>query len=380
MPAILLVLPALFLLLLLFAIPLVRLLASSFEGTGLPYYVKAVGSDGLYLTILLRTFEIAGIVTAGCLLLGYPVALFLATTNRFWRTLGFACVMLPLWTSVLVRTYAWMVVLGRNGIINRILIDGGLMSEPLRLLNTRMAVISNNLANVNTTGFKKGRAAFQDLVYQNIRQVGAQSSQNTQYPTGLTLGTGVRIVATEKVYEQGSLQQTNNSLDVAITGRGFFQITLPDGTLAYTLDGSFKMDGQGNLVTSNGYALSPAITIPANAQTITIGADGTVSVTTTGTTAPTQVGQIQLADFINASGLQPRGDNLLIESVASGAPQVGTPGTNGLGATQQGSLETSNVNVVEELVSMIETQRAYEMNSKAISTTDQMLQYLTNNV
>ena len=246
--------------------------------------------------------------------------------------------------------------------------------------NTRMAVISNNLANVNTTGFKKGRAAFQDLVYQNIRQVGAQSSQNTQYPTGLTLGTGVRIVATEKVYEQGGLQQTNNSLDVAVTGRGFFQITLPDGTLAYTLDGSFKLDGQGNLVTANGYALSPAITIPANAQSVTIGADGTVSVTTTGAAAPSQVGQIQLADFINASGLQPRGDNLLIESVASGAPQVGTPGTNGLGATQQGSLETSNVNVVEELVSMIETQRAYEMNSKAISTTDQMLQYLTNNV
>ena len=238
--------------------------------------------------------------------------------------------------------------------------------------NTRMAVISNNLANVNTTGFKKGRAAFQDLVYQNIRQVGAQSSQNTQYPTGLTLGTGVRIVATEKVYEQGSLQQTNNSLDVAITGRGFFQITLPDGTLAYTLDGSFKMDGQGNLVTSNGYALSPAITIPANAQTITLGSDGTVSVTTTGTTAPTQVGQIQLADFINNSGLQPRGDNLLIESVASGAPQVGTPGTNGLGVTQQGSLETSNVNVVEELVDMIETQRAYEVNSKMIQATDEM--------
>jgi flagellar basal-body rod protein FlgG len=246
--------------------------------------------------------------------------------------------------------------------------------------NTRMAVISNNLANVNTTGFKKGRAAFQDLVYQNLRQVGAQSSQNTQYPTGFTLGTGVRIVATEKVYEQGSLQQTNNSLDIAVTGRGFFQITLPDGTLAYTLDGSFKLDGQGNLVTSNGYALSPAITIPANAQSITIGADGIVTVTTTGTTAPTQVGQIQLADFINESGLQPRGDNLLVESVASGAPQVGTPGTNGLGATQQGQLETSNVNVVEELVSMIETQRAYEMNSKAISTTDQMLQYLTNNV
>jgi len=246
--------------------------------------------------------------------------------------------------------------------------------------NTRMSVISNNLANVNTTGFKKGRAAFQDLVYQNLRQVGAQSSQNTQYPTGLTLGTGVRIVATEKVYEQGSLQQTNNSLDVAITGRGFFQITLPDGTLAYTNDGAFKLSGQGNLVTSNGYALSPAITIPSNAQTVTIGSDGTVSVTEPGTVAPTQVGQIQLADFINPSGLQPRGDNLLVESVSSGAPQVGTPGTNGLGSTQQGSLETSNVNVVEELVSMIEAQRAYEMNSKAISTTDQMLQYLTNNV
>jgi flagellar basal-body rod protein FlgG len=237
--------------------------------------------------------------------------------------------------------------------------------------NTRMAVISNNLANVNTTGFKKGRAAFQDLVYQNIRQVGAQSSQNTQYP---------RIVATEKVYEQGSMQQTGNALDIAVTGRGFFQITLPDGTLAYTADGSFHMDGQGNLVTANGYAMSPAITIPANSQSITIGSDGTVTVTTAGSATPTQVGQIQLADFLNSAGLQPRGDNLLIESVSSGAPQVGTPGTNGLGATQQGSLETSNVNVVEELVSMIETQRAYEMNSKAISTTDQMLQYLTNNV
>ncbi len=246
--------------------------------------------------------------------------------------------------------------------------------------NTRMAVISNNLANVNTTGFKKGRATFQDLVYQNIRQVGAQSSQNTQYPTGLTLGTGVRIVATEKVYDSGSLQQTNNALDVAVTGRGFFQITMPDGTTAYTLDGSFKLDGQGNLVTANGYALQPAITIPANAQSITIGTDGIVSVTTLAGTAPTQVGQIQLADFINTAGLEPRGDNLVIESVASGAPQVGTPGTNGLGVTQQGALETSNVNVVEELVSMIETQRAYEMNSKAISTTDQMLQYLTNNV
>ena len=246
--------------------------------------------------------------------------------------------------------------------------------------NTNMAVISNNLANVNTTGYKKGRAVFQDLVYQNIRQVGAQSSQNTQYPTGLTLGTGVRIVSTEKLYQQGSLNQTGNSLDIAITGKGFFQITMPDGTLAYTSDGSFQLDSQGNVVTASGYPLSPAITIPSNAQSVTMGSDGTVSVTTPKTPTPTTVGQIQLASFINEAGLQPSGNNLLIESAASGAPQAGTAGTNGLGTIQQGSLETSNVNVVEELVNMIETQRAYEMNSKAITTADQMLQYLTTNL
>ena len=246
--------------------------------------------------------------------------------------------------------------------------------------NTRMAVISNNLANVNTTGFKKGRAAFQDLVYQNVRQVGAQSSQNTQYPTGLTLGTGVRIVATEKVYEQGSLQQTNNSLDVAITGRGFFQITQPDGTLAYTLDGSFKMDAQGQLVTVNGYTVQPPISIPDGAQSVSIGADGTVSIRQAGQAAPVNIGQLQTVDFINPSGLEPRGEGLVVESASSGPPQIGTPGLNGLGTLVQGSLETSNVNVVEELVAMIETQRAYEMNSKSISTSDQMLAYLTNNV
>jgi flagellar basal-body rod protein FlgG len=246
--------------------------------------------------------------------------------------------------------------------------------------NTQMAVISNNLANANTTGYKADRAAFQDLMYQNIQQVGAQSTQNTQYSTGLSLGTGVRIAATEKNYRQGSVLQTGGNLDLSITGTGFFQITMPDGTLSYTRDGSFSLDSQGNVVTASGYPLSPAITIPITAQSVTVGADGTVSVTTAGNAKATTVGQIQLANFINVEGLQPTGNNLLTESAASGAPQVGTPSTNGLGTLNQGSLETSNVNTVTELVNMIECQRAYEMNSKAISTTDQMLQYLTTNL
>jgi flagellar basal-body rod protein FlgG len=246
--------------------------------------------------------------------------------------------------------------------------------------NTQMSVIANNLANSNTTGFKSDRAAFQDLMYQNVQQVGAQSTQNTQYSTGLSLGTGVRIAATEKNYTQGSVLQTGGNLDMSITGLGFFQITMPDGQLSYTRDGSFSMDSQGNVVTASGYPLSPAITIPANAQSVTVGADGTVSVTTPGSTKPTTVGQIQLASFINVQGLQPTGNNLLTESAASGAPQVGTPGTSGLGTLNSGSLETSNVNTVTELVNMIQCQRAYEMNSKAITTTDQMLQYLTQNI
>ena len=246
--------------------------------------------------------------------------------------------------------------------------------------NTQMAVISNNLANANTTGYKSSRATFQDLVYQNIQQVGAQSTQNTQYSTGLSLGTGVRIAATEKNYLQGSVLQTGGNLDLSVTGSGFFQITMPDGTLSYTRDGSFSLDSQGNVVTASGYPLSPAITIPITAQSVTVGADGTVSVTTAGTAKATTVGQIQLANFINMEGLQPNGNNLLTESAASGAPQVGSPSTNGLGSLSQGSLETSNVNTVTELVNMIECQRAYEMNSKAISTTDQMLQYLTTNL
>ncbi len=245
--------------------------------------------------------------------------------------------------------------------------------------NTQMAIISNNLANANTTGFKADRAAFQDLMYQNVRQVGAQSTQNTQYSTGLTLGTGVRIVATEKNYAQGSVNQTNGSLDLGITGRGFLQITMPDGSIAYTRDGSLTMDSQGNVVTASGYPLQPAITIPAGTQSLTVGNDGVVTAVSASNKS-TQIGQIQLADFINEEGMQPMGNNLLIESAASGAPQVGTPGTNGLGTLQQGTLETSNVNTVTELVNMIECQRAYEMNSKAITTTDQMLEYLTTNL
>ncbi len=245
---------------------------------------------------------------------------------------------------------------------------------------TRMTVISNNLANVNTTGFKRGRAVFQDLLYQNVRQAGAQSSQDTQLPSGLSLGTGVRTVATEKIFTQGNLVQTSNSLDLAIEGRGFFQILLPDGTLGYSRDGSFQMDNNGQLVTSNGYVLQPGITIPANTLSISIGEDGVISVTTQGNSASTQVGNLQLTDFLNSAGLQPIGQNLFLETAASGSPQTGTPGLTGLGRLVQGSLETSNVNTVEELVNMIETQRAYEMNSKAISTSDQMLQYVNNNL
>jgi flagellar basal-body rod protein FlgG len=210
--------------------------------------------------------------------------------------------------------------------------------------------------------------------------VGAQSSQDTQLPSGLNLGTGVRTVATEKLFTQGNIVQTGNALDVAIQGRGFLQVLMPDGTLAYTRDGTIQMDSQGQLVTSMGYPIEPGVTIPQNAQSITIGSDGTVSVLIAGDSAPTQVGNLQLADFINPTGLQALGDNLFMESGASGAPQTGTPGLNGLGTLIQGSLESSNVNSVEELVNMIETQRAYEMNSKAISTADQMLQYVNNNL
>ncbi len=245
---------------------------------------------------------------------------------------------------------------------------------------TRMTVVSHNLANVNTSGFKKGRAVFEDLLYQNVRQVGAATSQDTQAPSGLALGTGVRVVATEKLYTQGSLSQTGNSMDLAIQGRGFFQVLLPDGTFGYTRDGSFQVNSQGELVTSSGYRVQPGINIPSGAQTVTIGADGVITAQIAGQATPTTVGTIQLSDFVNPAGLQARGENLALETAASGPAQTSTPGLNGLGTVQQGAVESSNVNVVEEMVNMIETQRAYEMNTKAISTTDQMLQFLSNNL
>jgi flagellar basal-body rod protein FlgG len=245
---------------------------------------------------------------------------------------------------------------------------------------TKMDVIANNLANVNTTGFKQSRAVFQDLLYQNLRQPGAQSSQTTQYPSGLQLGTGVRPVATERLMTQGNLTQTGNSLDVAINGQGFFQIMQPDGTIAYSRDGTFQLNNQGQVVTSNGYLLQPPITIPPNAQSITIGSDGTVSVVLPNQAQPQQVGTIQLANFINPTGLQSIGDNLYLKTGSSGAPQTGQPTQKGLGSVQQGYLESSNVNVVSELVDMISTQRAYEINSKAVSASDSMLQYVTQNL
>lgn len=246
----------------------------------------------------------------------------------------------------------------------------------LEAQQTNMDVISNNLANVNTTGFKRQRAVFEDMLYQTLRQPGAQSSEQTTIPSGLQLGTGVRPVATERIHSQGSLTQTSNSKDVAIQGKGFFQIQLPDGSTAYSRDGSLQFDQNGQLVTSSGYQIQPAINIPQDANTLTIGKDGIVSVTIVGQTAPQQVGQLTLATFINESGLESIGENLYRETQASGAPNESTPGLNGAGTLSQGFVETSNVNVAEELVNMIQTQRAYEINSKAVSTSDQMLQRL----
>ena len=242
---------------------------------------------------------------------------------------------------------------------------------------TRMSVIANNLANVNTTGFKRDRAVFEDLMYQNIRQTGANSTEDTTLPSGLQVGTGVRTVATQKLHTQGNIVQTGNSFDVAVQGSGFFQVTHPDGSIVYTRDGSFGMDSSGQVVTQNGYLLEPSITVPENTLNVTVGSDGTVSAQIAGSTSPTVIGNLTLAQFINPTGLEAIGDNLYRESAASGAPQIDTPGLNGAGTLIQGSLESSNVNVVEELVNMIETQRAYETNSKAISTTDEMLTYVS---
>ena len=242
---------------------------------------------------------------------------------------------------------------------------------------TQLDVISNNLANVSTNGFKRSRAVFEDLLYQTLRQPGAQSTQQTQISSGLQIGTGVRPIATERIHTQCNLQQTGNALDVAIQGEGFFQIQMPDGTTNYTRDGAFQLDNQGQIVTASGYALSPAIIIPSDTQTITIGKDGTVSVQQAGQSAPTEVGSLQIATFVNPGGLQRAGENLFLETASSGTPTPHQPGSNGAGVLNQNYVETANVNVAEELVQLIVTQRAYELNSRAIQTSDQMLGRLT---
>ncbi|KQN75492.1 MULTISPECIES: flagellar basal-body rod protein FlgG [Duganella] len=242
---------------------------------------------------------------------------------------------------------------------------------------TQLDVTSHNLANVSTTGFKKSRAVFEDLLYQNIRQPGGQSSQQTNLPSGMQQGTGVRPVAIERIHTQGNPQATGNDKDIMVNGAGFFNVLLPDGTTAYTRDGSFQRDNNGQMVTSSGFVLQPPITIPIEAQNITVGRDGTVSALVPGTVAPQQLGALQLSTFINPTGLESKGENLYVETGASGAPQTNTPGTNGLGAILQGYVESSNVNVVEEMVNMIQSQRAYEINSKAITTSDQMLARLS---
>ena len=241
---------------------------------------------------------------------------------------------------------------------------------------TQLDTISNNLANVSTNGYKRAHAVFEDLMYQNLRQAGANSSEQTTLPTGLQAGLGTRAVATARNFSQGGLQQSSNPLDIAVRGSGFFEVQMPDGTTGYTRDGSFQVSSTGQLVTNNGYTVNPGITIPANAQSVTIGSDGTVSVTIPGQATAQSVGQLQVASFVNPAGLEPRGQNIFAETTASGTPNSGTPGANGLGSLRQGFVETSNVNVVEELVAMIQTQRAYELNSKAIQTSDQMLQKL----
>jgi flagellar basal-body rod protein FlgG len=241
---------------------------------------------------------------------------------------------------------------------------------------TQLDTISNNLANVSTNGYKKAHAVFEDLMYQNLRQAGANSTEQTTLPTGLQVGLGTRAVATSRSFSQGNLQASGNNLDVAVLGNGFFEVQMPDGTTGYTRDGSFQVSSTGQLVTNNGYTVQPGITIPSTAQSVTIGSDGTVSVTLPGQAAAQTVGQLQIANFVNPAGLDPKGQNIFGETAASGTANSGAPGSNGLGNLRQGFVETSNVNVVEELVAMIQTQRAYELNSKAIQTSDQMLQKL----
>jgi flagellar basal-body rod protein FlgG len=247
----------------------------------------------------------------------------------------------------------------------------------LEAQQTKMDVIANNLANVSTNGFKKSRAVFQDLLYQNMRQAGGRNDMQNVLPAGLQIGSGVRPVATERIHTQGSLEQTGNSKDIAIDGKGFFQVLMPDGNFAYTRDGSFQVNESGQLVTADGYPIQPAVLIPPDALSITIGKDGVVTVTQPGSNESTQVGQLSLSTFVNPAGLQSIGDNLYLETSASGMRNESTPGLNGAGRLDQGYVETSNVNVVEEMVSMIQTQRAYEINSKAVQTSDEMLAKLS---
>ncbi|GAA4215298.1 flagellar basal-body rod protein FlgG [Sphingomonas endophytica] len=246
--------------------------------------------------------------------------------------------------------------------------------------DTRMRVISNNLANVSTTGFKRDRAAFETLSYQVVTAPGAQSTGETQYATGLNLGTGVRVQGTSRTETQGSMSQTGNSLDLALDGNGYFQVQMPGGQLGYTRAGNFSRSPEGLLITSQGYQVMPGITVPTNATQITIGTDGTVTATIPGQTEGQNLGQIQVASFPNSAGLESNGDNFLLETASSGAANMGVPGEDGRGRVRQGTLEASNVNVVEELVDMIETQRAYEVNSKMISATDDMLKTVNQNL
>lgn len=242
-----------------------------------------------------------------------------------------------------------------------------------------LTTVSNNLANVSTTGFKKDRPVFEDLLYQIQRQPGANSSADTRLPSGLQVGTGVRTAGTQKVFTTGSLQLTDQPLDMAVNGRGFFQIQMPDGTISYTRDGTFHIDAEGTIVNVNGYVLEPQIDIPELTNQLTISKDGIVQATLFGDPTPQELGQIDLVDFINPAGLQATGGNLFKETAASGAPNVGVAANDGFGSIEQGALENSNVEVVEELVKMITVQRAYEMNSKVVSAADQMLQFLTQN-
>lgn len=246
--------------------------------------------------------------------------------------------------------------------------------------DTQLATIANNLANASTVGFKRDRAVFEDLLYQIQRQPGGRTTENTELPSGLQIGTGTRLVGTQKQFTEGSLQITGESLDVAIDGRGFLQILQPDGNIAYTRAGQLHLNSEGQMVDVNGLVLQPAVTIPADAQTITIGTDGTISVTVGGSAVAQDVGNLQLVDFVNPGGLQALGGNLFVETGSSGTPLTGTPGENGMGQIMQGTLENSNVEIVEEMVNMITTQRAYEMNSKVVSTADQMLQFVTQNL